>query len=40
MNHTRINFTASKHTGFNKTGIGKVSRRERKSCGGYYWNYA
>jgi group I intron endonuclease len=30
---------ASKHTGCNKTGIGKVSRGERKSCGGYLWRY-
>ena len=30
---------ASKLTGCNKTGIGKVSRRERKSCGGYLWRY-
>jgi group I intron endonuclease len=30
---------ASKHTGCNKTGIGKVSRGERKSCGGFSWKY-
>ena len=30
---------ASKDTGCNKTGIGKVSRGERKSCGGYLWKY-
>jgi group I intron endonuclease len=30
---------ASKYTGCNKTGIGKVSRGERKSCGGYLWRY-
>jgi hypothetical protein len=30
---------ASKLTGCNKTGIGKVCRRERKSCGGYLWRY-
>jgi len=30
---------ASKLTGCNKSGIAKVSRKERKSCGGYYWRY-
>jgi hypothetical protein len=30
---------ASKQTGCNKSGIAKVSRKERKSCGGYYWRY-
>jgi group I intron endonuclease len=30
---------ASELTGCNKTGIGKVSRGERKSCGGFYWVY-
>ena len=30
---------ASKLTGFNKTGIAKVCRGERKSCGGYHWQY-
>ena len=30
---------ASKQTGFNKTGIAKVCRRERKSSGGYHWEY-
>jgi len=30
---------ASKQTGCNKSGIAKVSRKERKSCGGYYWKF-
>ena len=30
---------ASKYTGCNKTSIAKVSRGERKSCGGYLWRY-
>lgn len=32
-------FEASKETGCNKTSIGKVSRGERKSCGGFIWKY-
>ena len=30
---------ASKQTGYNKTSIAKVCRRERKSSGGYHWKY-
>jgi group I intron endonuclease len=30
---------ASKQTGCNKSGIAKVSRKERKSCGGFYWKF-
>ena len=30
---------ASKQTGCNMSGIAKVSRKERKSCGGFYWKF-
>ncbi len=30
---------ASKETGCNKTSIAKVCRGERKSCGGFYWEF-